>query len=393
MHKKTQKSNHSKVSINQLKGNIQNEKIKRKYFNYLNESQGLSEKTITSIEKALHRYEDFIDFEDFSKFNQRKASEYKKWLENKTNSQTGQPIAIGTVHNYLRSLQDFFKWLCYQPAYKTKICKTDVDYLKLSKEKTRMAVQSKRERFPTIEQVTKVVESIQIKNEINLRDRALISFTLLSGMTDSAIISLPIECFNTEKLEISQDPKKGVRTKFKKTFKSYLFPFNEDMLIHILDWVIYLRKNKLFGNSDPLFPRSKTEIAENSKVFISNSVEPYYWQEAGSIRKIFKQRFNETGIEYFSPHTFRHLAVNLALSKCKNGHEVKAVSQNFGHENVGTTMITYGSLNNNQLSETIKGIDFFNSEESTKDEFELFKQFQLFQKKSNSRNFLTKQVF
>ena len=286
----------------------------------------------------------------------------------------------------MRSLKEFFKWLSVQSGYKSKICATDIDYLKLSQEKARMAIQAKRERFPTLEQVKKLVSSIEIHSEIDLRDRALISFTLLSGMRDSAIISLPLECFDEHKLEVDQNPKKGVKTKFKKTIKSYLFPFDEKLLSYVVDWVKHLKEDKLFGNADPLFPRSKVENLEGSKVFASCELEPKFWQNTSSMREVLNQRFEVVGIEYFSPHTFRHLAVNLALTKCKNGHEVKAVSQNFGHENVGTTMITYGSLNHAQLSETVKGINFSNNEASD-DEFEQFKKFQEFQRMQSKMRF------
>jgi hypothetical protein len=62
------------------------------------------------------------------------------------------------------------------------------------------------------------------------------------------------------------------------------------------------------------------------------------------------------------------LAVKLSLSKCKNGHEFKAVSQNFGHENIGTTMITYGSLNNSQVGEVIGEMNFGDDKDTQDDE-------------------------
>jgi len=54
-----------------IKANVQNEKIKHKYYDYLKESQGYSEATITAIKKSIYRYEEFTDFEDFSKFSKK----------------------------------------------------------------------------------------------------------------------------------------------------------------------------------------------------------------------------------------------------------------------------------------------------------------------------------
>ncbi|MFN5540026.1 MAG: tyrosine-type recombinase/integrase [Candidatus Melainabacteria bacterium] len=358
----------SKVSQKALKANLQNERIKHKYFNFLKESQGFTEATITAIKKSIYRYEEFSDFEDFSKFNQKKAVAFKNWIEKKEDSRSGKQISLTTCYHYLKHLKDFFKWIAFQAGYKSKICLTDVEYLKLPKDKARIAIDSKRERFPTLEQVKKVVSSIEINSEIDLRDRALISFTLLSGMRDSAITSLPIGCFDEELLQVNQSPKMGVKTKFSKAMRTYIFKFDEEMMNYILDWVKHLKVEKLFGNADPLFPRSKVENLEGSKVFACGELEPKFWQSVSSMRDIFKQRFEAVGVEYFPPHSFRHLAVKLSLSKCKNGHEFKAVSQNFGHENIGTTMITYGSLNNSQVGEVIGEMNFGDDKDTQDDE-------------------------
>ena len=53
----------------------------------------------------------------------------------------------------------------------------------------------------------------------------------------------------------------------------------------------YLKTDKLFGNSDPIFPRNMLENAEGTKTFISNSVEPKFWQSVTSMREILKARF------------------------------------------------------------------------------------------------------
>ena len=345
------------MSENTQKVNSQNERIKHKYYEYLQESQGFSESTITAIKKAIYRYEEFTDFEDFSKFNKKKAIEFKKWLEIKKDTRTNKQISLSTVYHYIRNLKDFFKWLKDQKGYKN-ICSTDIDYLKLDKQKTRIAIAAKREKFPTFEQIKKVIDSIEINSEIDLRDRALISFTFLSAMRDSAIISLPICCFNDENLIVSQDPKLGVNTKSKKTIYTKLFNFDESMLEYFLDWYKYLKTDKLFGNSDPVFPKNMVENAEGTKTFISNSVEPKFWQSVTSLREIFKTRFQHAGIEYYPPHSFRHAAILNAVKKAKDPEELKAISQNVGHENIGTTLMTYGTLTQHRVEELIENIDF-----------------------------------
>lgn len=384
MTKNTTFTDTTKGAKTMLKSNLENEKIKRKYYDFLKESQGYSDATITAVKKSIYRYEEFTDFEDFSKFNKKKAVEFKKWLEEKLDPRSQKQISITTCYNYLKSLKDFFKWLSYQPNYKSKINFMEVEFLKLPKEKARIANAQKRERYPSLEQVKQVVSSIQVNNEIDLRDRALISFTLLSGMRDSAITSLPLGCFDENTLQVSQDPKKGVKTKFSKTINSVLFKFDNDLLNYVLEWVRYLKEEKHFIDTNPLFPRNKVENAQGANIFVSNYVESEFWQSVTSMRDIFKQRFTDAGIEYFSPHCLRHSAVNTAISKCRNGHEIKAVSQNFGHEDVGTTMTTYGKISDTQVNNLISGMDFSNSNNNDAD---LLVKFQEFLKSENQSKF------
>jgi hypothetical protein len=70
---------------------------------------------------------------------------------------------------------------------------------------------------------------------------------------------------------------------------------------------------------------------------------------------------------FFLIHSFI-LRLKLSLSKCKISHEFKAVSQNFGHENIGTTMIAYGSLNNSWVSEVIAEMNFGDDKDTQDDE-------------------------
>ena len=209
------------------------------------------------------------------------------------------------------------------------------------------------------------MDSIVIRNEIDLRDRAMISFTLLTGMRDKAIASLPLGCFDDETLVINQNPRQGVETKFAKLITTMLFRFDEKMFGFIIEWSQHL-KAKGFGSQDPLFPRAKLDQGNGNLSFQSaTEVEANFWHGTGRIREIFKQRSQQAGLPYYPPHTFRHLAINLAVRACKNGEEIKAVSQNFGHEFVATTFGTYGNYVPSQLKEIIKEMDFSGKQQPT----------------------------
>ncbi|MFA6602156.1 MAG: site-specific integrase [Candidatus Paceibacterota bacterium] len=247
---------------------------------------------------------------------------FKEWLKNRVFK--GKPLSIVSHYNYLRHLRTFFDWLSREPGYKSKIAPA----------------------------------SIRPETEIALRDRALISFTLLSGMRDQAIATLPIGCFDEETRIISQNPQKGVQTKFSKLITTTLFEFDQTLVDFFMDWVKHL-KNKGLGPTDPLFPQAQTECSPGNLSFEpATKTGTSFWKSAGPIRKIINKRSEEAGLPYFPPHAFRHLAVDLALRACKNGEQIKAISQNFGHEYIATTMYSYANFNDDQLSQILKSIDF-----------------------------------
>src|SRR5262249_17162571 len=342
--------------INMSKASAKNERTKRAFFRYLKNADGCCESTINNIENAILLWQEFSKDEDFAFYNADKAIDFKKWLQKR--DRRGRPMALVTYHAYLRHLRKFFGWLVREPGYRSKIKPNTVDYLKVTEKEERMATQSEPRNYPSLEYVRQFADSIVIRNEIDQRDQALIAFALLSGMRDQAIASLPLGCFDEEQRLIVQNPLRGVKTKFAKLIPTTLFTFNEKMLDIVIVWIKYL-KAKDFGSQDTMFPRAKTDKGKNNLSFESaTEVDATYWSGAGRIREIFKKRSELAVLPYFPPHTFRHLAINLAFKACRNGEEIKAISQNFGHEHIPTTMAVYGHYPPSQLAEIITSMDF-----------------------------------
>lgn len=348
------------------KVNAKNERVKRGFFRYLKDAEGCAKTTISNIENAILLWQEFSKNEDFALYSLDKAIAFKKWLGQR--QVRGNTICLTTYHSYLRYLRKFFNWLCRESGYKSRIKPNTVDYLNITEKEERIATQSMPRKYPPLEYVQKLVDSIEIHSEIDQRDRALIAFTLLSGMRDKAIATLPLSCFDEENLIINQDPRKGVETKFSKLIPTTLFRFDEKMVQYIVDWVKHL-KLKGFGSQDPLFPRSKLEQGKDNLSFeVSSEVTAVFWHGTSMVREIFKKRTKNANLPYYPPHTFRHLAISLAFKSCKTGEEIKAISQNFGHEHIATTMSTYGNYEPSRLSEIIKSMDFSGKQQPTLDD-------------------------
>jgi len=336
--------------------NAKNIKMIRAYRMYLLEARGLNDKSVVKMERAIHLYRDFTNDEDFKFFNSERAVRFKMLLRQKKHN--GKPIATNSYRTYLIHLKVFFTWLCTQAGYKGGIRSDSLEYLTVNKKESRLASQTTIKQFPMIEYIKELAASVDTSTEVVLRNRALISFTFLTGMRDSAIISLPILSINDEELYVVQDPKYGVNTKFGKTIYSKIFNFDQSLLQYFLDWFHYLKK-KGFANTDPLFPRSKMKKESNNLSYQESiEVETVFWETTESMRKIFKGQCKLIGKEYYSPHRYRDAAIYYALRSARTGEQIKAISQNFGHEDVATTLSVYAQLTPEHQLDVLNQLNF-----------------------------------
>ncbi len=339
-----------------------NELIKRRFFEYLKNSKGFSESTSECYEQAIWVWEDFTRKADFVNFNKTLAEGFKDWLRAKHKDKSETKVSLSYCYDVLRFLKVFFGWLSKQSGYKSKINQTAIDYLNLSKAEVRIATQSKSVKFPSIEEVRTVIEHIKGVSEIEMRDRALLSLIFLTGARISAVITLPMRSFDREQLTIDQDPSLGVATKFSKRIVSALIPFSyKEPLNYFIQWFNYLEKQKGFKPNDPIFPATKRENGkENLSYYSTGEVDPIFWKSSSPSRKIFEKRFEQAGVQYYHPHTLRHLLVKEISKLPLTEEQKKAISQSLGHENVGTTFGSYGygKIEENRQVEIIRNIDF-----------------------------------
>jgi integrase len=334
--------------------NPQNERIKRAYFTYLTEAKGFSEVTLDGVAKALHRFETYTRFRDFKSFHIEQAKGFKASLAEQTSVRTKNRLSKPTLHATLSALKRFFIWLAGQPGYKSRISYSDADYFNLSAKETRIAKTHRDARVPTLEQIRHVIQTMPASTEIERRDRALVAFTIVTGARDGAIASLKLKHIDIEQENVDQDARQ-VKTKFSKSFTTWFFPVGEDIRQIVVDWINYLRTEKLWGLDDPLFPATKIVVGD-ARHFQASGLDRKHWSSAGPIRKIFKDAFAAAGLPYFNPHSFRKTLALFGGQICKSPEEYKAWSQNLGHENVLTTFSSYGDVAWHRQAEIIRAL-------------------------------------
>jgi integrase len=191
-------------------------------------------------------------------------------------------------------------------------------------------------------------------NDIERRNRALVAFVIVTGARDSAVASLKLKHVDLVAGCVHQDAR-DVKTKFSKTFTTYFFPVGDGIQQIVADWVTYLRAERLWGNDDPLFPKTKVAVGANGQ-FAPVGLERAHWSNASPIRQIFHDAFTAAGLPYFHPHSLRSTLVSLGQKICQTPEAFKAWSQNLGHEGVLTTFYSYGSVATHRQGEIIRNL-------------------------------------
>lgn len=322
--------------------NPKNERIKNKYFKFLKSAKQKHIKSVDQSRKSLIKYEEFSHFADFTAFKPEVAIAFKEYLLMQTSKQRGMPFSQHTLNSILRNVKDFFNWLAFENNYKKYIKFTDTAYLKPSLKEMAMVRRASFRDFASLKELEKVIFSMQSETDIQKRDRALVAFTLLTGVRDGTLKGFKLKHLNLEKELLHQDPKE-VETKFSKEIYTFFFPINPSIKQIFIDYYNFLLKEKGFTSKDPLFPKLESVVSKDGLPLPPVMTKEHY-RSTTPIRQVFKEAFIKAGVPYHSPHTFRHTLVAFGEEICRNPEEFKAWSQNLGHTHVSTTFTSYGKL-------------------------------------------------
>jgi integrase len=341
------------------KSNKPNERIKREYIDFLRQAMGRSEASLDGVAAALHRFECYTKFRDFKDFRIEQAKAFKAHLAMECSARTGEKLSAATVCSMLGALKAFFRWLAGQRGYRSRIDTSDAEYFNPPANQARVAAAHRQQRIPTIEQIRHVLKAMPATTDIEKRDRAVIAFTLLTGARDGAIASFKLKHVDILAGEVRQDARE-VATKRAKTFPTFFFPVGDDIRAIVTNWVDFLRREKLWGDDDPVFPATEIGIGADRR-FVPVGLVRRHWSNATAIRKIFKDAFAAVALPYANPHSLRNTLVQLAYQLQLPPEEFKVWSQNLGHDSILTTFSSYGPVTPYRQAEVMRQIGAANA--------------------------------
>ena len=279
----------------------------RSFFNYLIIEKGLSNNTIDAYETDLNSFIKWINKNKITNYLEVKESDINKYISYLFRSK----LKSSSVNRKLSSLKSFYLFL----FKKNHIDSSPVsEIISPKQEKYLPASMSETE-------VEKLLNSPDIFNDTERRDKAMIEMLYATGMRISELVDLKIT---------NLDLNRSVVKVMGKGSKERLIPFGEAASEALLNYLEFRKKST------------------SKEVFISNRGKKItrvaFWQRI----KIYLTRENLKNS--ISPHTLRHAFATHLLNR---GADLRSVQLLLGHSDLSTTQI-YTHIAKHRLGDVLK---------------------------------------
>ena len=279
----------------------------RSFFNYLIIEKGLSNNTIDAYETDLNSFIKWINKNKITNFLEVKESDINKYISYLFSSK----LKSSSVNRKLSSLKSFYLFL---------VKKNHIDSSPVSE-----IISPKQEKYLPASmsetEVEKLLNSPDIFNDTERRDKAMIEMLYATGMRISELVDLKIT---------NLDLNRSVVKVMGKGSKERLIPFGEAASEALLNYLEFRKKST------------------SKEVFISNRGKKItrvaFWQRI----KIYLTRENLKNS--ISPHTLRHAFATHLLNR---GADLRSVQLLLGHSDLSTTQI-YTHIAKHRLGDVLK---------------------------------------
>lgn len=278
----------------------------RSFLNYLLVDKGLSNNTAKAYEADISSFFQWLDNEDLK---------YKNLQEDHINQYISflfqRKMRSSSVNRKISSIKSFYIFLVKRNFVKNSPLN---DLVTPKQEKYLPESMSEAE-------VDKLLNSPDVSNKIENRDKAMIEMLYATGMRISELVNLKMT---------DVDMKRCVVKVFGKGSKERLVPFGETALDSLRSYL------------------NEREQSSSKEIFLSNRGKKMtrvaFWQRV----KIYLIRENLKNS--ISPHTLRHAFATHLLNR---GADLRSVQLLLGHSDLSTTQI-YTHIAKQRLSDVLK---------------------------------------
>ncbi len=278
----------------------------RSFLNYLLVDKGLSNNTAKAYEADISSFFQWLDNEDLK---------YKNLQEDHINQYISflfqRKMRSSSVNRKISSIKSFYIFLVKRNFVKNSPLN---DLVTPKQEKYLPESMSEAE-------VDKLLNSPDVSNKIENRDKAMIEMLYATGMRISELVNLKMTDVDMKRYEVKV---------FGKGSKERLVPFGETALDSLRSYL------------------NEREQSSSKEIFLSNRGKKMtrvaFWQRV----KVYLIRENLKNS--ISPHTLRHAFATHLLNR---GADLRSVQLLLGHSDLSTTQI-YTHIAKQRLSDVLK---------------------------------------
>jgi len=333
------------------------------YQMHMKEARGLDAKTISARMRHLGQFATSLGDKELTRLTRDDIINFKKTLNATDHGESpgNRGLAAPTIVQTCNDLKAFLEWLPKQSGYRS-LQRDLADYCTPPRRLTALAHTPRTKRVPSAADIISTLEAMPVTTSQDRRDRAVIACLFLTGVRDGALVSLRLKHMDIEGRSVHQDARE-VNTKFSKTMRTGWFPVGNDIATIVTDWIEERRASGA-EDDDPLFPRAPSGVHARHPLHMDE-----FWKTASPVREIIRKATDAAGIRYFRPHSVRAALARMCLSWARSPEELKALSQNLGHEDIGTTMEHYATLTDDRQCELV--FDLWDRSEAPEEDLEL----------------------
>ena len=289
------------------------------YLLFLEHERRLSKNTIYSYNNDLKYFINYIKYLKIKNLNKIKLNHLEHFIVKKTKikSKNNKKLCSATIRRYISSLKGYFNYL----ILKGKININPAELL--AAPKANLKIPSSL----LVEEIEKIISSVDINKTYYYRDKAILSLLYSSGLRVSELINITLINLLLEENLIKVIGKGN---------KERIIPISDNAVIAIK---VYLKKLRPFVSKNRL---------SGSYLFLNKSGKQISRMSIWNIVKINSIR---AGIKKkVTPHIFRH---SFATHLLEGGANLLAVQKMLGHSDITTTQI-YTHIDKTYLKEIHK---------------------------------------
>lgn len=329
--------------------NRENWKVISEFSDYLKNDKQLNYMTLKNINIGLRLLLNYANERPLEKLDGLRPS-LPEYIATHKSEVTGKPLAVVTQQKALEHIRAFYAWArIYKRGSFARVRESWVDILRVKRSLVNASMERGEHEFWQYDDIMKVA-GYEPKTFRDERTRAAILFLYLSGMRITAFVSLPVDCVDLSRRRVEQKPSKGVETKNRKAAVTFLLAIDE--LLNIVgEWD---RKVKDAG-AKHWFARGRKAESGDMEIDPIDNIKKFHSRRSlldGDIRLLCER----VGVPIKSAHKLRHAFAVYGIRHAKTVEEMKVVSQNLMHSNIGITDGIYGVLPEENMSRVIANL-------------------------------------